>query len=43
MINHGVIEFLEKAYKEGTYLIVGLHDDNLVKSYKGNDFPIMGQ
>lgn len=37
----GFIDFLEKAKKEGDYLIVGLHSDPIVNRYKGNNYPIM--
>jgi ethanolamine-phosphate cytidylyltransferase len=35
------LDFLEKAKKEGDYLIVGLHTDPVVNRYKGQNYPIM--
>ncbi|XP_017075749.1 ethanolamine-phosphate cytidylyltransferase isoform X3 [Drosophila eugracilis] len=37
----GHLDFLEKASKLGDYLIVGLHTDPVVNSYKGSNYPIM--
>lgn len=37
----GHIEFLKKARALGTYLIVGLHDDNVLTQIKGQGYPIM--
>ncbi|XP_054156496.1 ethanolamine-phosphate cytidylyltransferase-like [Oppia nitens] len=37
----GHIDFLEKARKEGDYLIVGLHTDLVVNRYRGYNYPIM--
>lgn len=37
----GHLDFLEKAKKEGDYLIVGLHTDPVVNRYKGSNYPIM--
>lgn len=37
----GFMDFLEKAKKEGDYLIVGLHSDSIVNRYKGDNYPIM--
>ncbi|KAK2714106.1 hypothetical protein QYM36_008636 [Artemia franciscana] len=37
----GHLDFLEKARKEGDYLIVGLHTDPVVNTYKGSNYPIM--
>lgn len=37
----GLLDFLEKAKKEGDYLIVGLHSDPIVNRYKGQNYPIM--
>jgi ethanolamine-phosphate cytidylyltransferase len=37
----GHIEFLKKAKELGTYLIVGLHDDDVITQVKGQGFPIM--
>ncbi|XP_016962088.1 ethanolamine-phosphate cytidylyltransferase isoform X3 [Drosophila biarmipes] len=37
----GHLDFLEKARKLGDYLIVGLHTDPVVNSYKGSNYPIM--
>ena len=37
----GHLDFLEKAAALGDYLIVGLHTDEAVKRYKGQNFPIM--
>uniref|UniRef100_A0A1B6CVY4 ethanolamine-phosphate cytidylyltransferase n=3 Tax=Clastoptera arizonana TaxID=38151 RepID=A0A1B6CVY4_9HEMI len=37
----GHLDFLEKARKEGDFLIVGLHTDPVVNRYKGSNYPIM--
>ncbi|XP_030372885.1 ethanolamine-phosphate cytidylyltransferase isoform X4 [Scaptodrosophila lebanonensis] len=37
----GHLDFLEKAHELGDYLIVGLHTDPVVNSYKGSNYPIM--
>lgn len=37
----GHLDFLEKARKEGDFLIVGLHTDLEVNRYKGSNYPIM--
>ncbi|KAK2188909.1 hypothetical protein NP493_120g04046 [Ridgeia piscesae] len=37
----GHLDFLEKASKEGDYLIVGLHTDQVVNRYKLGNNPIM--
>ncbi|XP_039950605.1 ethanolamine-phosphate cytidylyltransferase isoform X1 [Bactrocera neohumeralis] len=37
----GHLDFLEKARELGDYLIVGLHTDPVVNSYKGSNYPIM--
>ena len=37
----GHLDFLEKCRELGSYLIVGLHTDPVVNSYKGSNFPIM--
>uniref|UniRef100_A0A1A9W0P7 ethanolamine-phosphate cytidylyltransferase n=1 Tax=Glossina brevipalpis TaxID=37001 RepID=A0A1A9W0P7_9MUSC len=37
----GHLDFLEKAKQLGDYLIVGLHTDPVVNSYKGSNYPIM--
>ncbi|XP_017853992.1 ethanolamine-phosphate cytidylyltransferase isoform X1 [Drosophila busckii] len=37
----GHLDFLEKARKLCDYLIVGLHTDPVVNSYKGSNYPIM--
>ncbi|KAJ3075583.1 Ethanolamine-phosphate cytidylyltransferase [Rhizoclosmatium hyalinum] len=37
----GHIEFLKAAKALGTYLIVGVHDDESVNNYMGSSFPIM--
>ncbi|XP_005181836.1 ethanolamine-phosphate cytidylyltransferase isoform X1 [Musca domestica] len=37
----GHLDFLEKAKELGDYLIVGLHTDPVVNSYKGSNYPIM--
>merc|ERR1719208_628135 len=37
----GHLDFLEKAAKEGDFLIVGLHTDPVVNRYKGSNYPIM--
>ncbi|KAM7353600.1 phosphoethanolamine cytidylyltransferase isoform 3-T3 [Cochliomyia hominivorax] len=37
----GHLDFLQKAKELGDYLIVGLHTDPVVNSYKGSNYPIM--
>lgn len=37
----GHLDFLEKAKEYGDFLIVGLHTDPVVNSYKGSNYPIM--
>lgn len=37
----GHLDFLEKAKQHGDYLIVGLHTDPVVNTYKGSNYPIM--
>lgn len=37
----GLLDFLEAAKKQGDYLIVGLHTDQVVNRYKGSNYPIM--
>ncbi|KAJ3410040.1 hypothetical protein CcCBS67573_g00289 [Chytriomyces confervae] len=37
----GHIEFLKKAKEEGDYLLVGVHDDDVVNKIMGSNFPIM--
>jgi len=41
LFHTGHIEFLKKARELGTYLIVGLHDDNVITQFKGPGYPIM--
>lgn len=37
----GHLDFLEQARAQGDFLIVGLHTDPVVNSYKGKNYPIM--
>lgn len=37
----GHLDFLQKAKELGDYLIVGLHTDPVVNSYKSSNYPIM--
>lgn len=37
----GHLSFLEEASKHGDYIIVGIHTDQLVNHYKGQNYPIM--
>lgn len=41
MFHVGHLDFLEQARKQGDYLIVGLHTDPVVNTYKGHNYPIM--
>ncbi|CBH18461.1 ethanolamine-phosphate cytidylyltransferase [Trypanosoma equiperdum] len=41
LFHAGHIRFLQKARALGDYLIVGIHDDQLVRESKGEHFPIM--
>jgi len=36
----GHIDFLERARREGTYLVVGIYDDSTVNGIKGANYPI---
>ena len=40
MLHPGLVDFLEAAKKEGSYLIVGLYEDNVVNEYKGSQYPV---
>ena len=40
MLHPGLVDFLEAAKREGSYLIVGLYDDEVVNQYKGSSYPI---
>ncbi|XP_044269919.1 ethanolamine-phosphate cytidylyltransferase-like [Tribolium madens] len=37
----GHVQFLEKAAELGDYVIVGLYSDEVVRGYKGPDYPVM--
>lgn len=41
LFNHSHIRLLQKARQKGDYLIVGVHEDNIIRQAKGNKFPIM--
>ncbi len=41
MIHIGHIATLQKAKEQGDYLIVGLHDDDVISEKKGINFPIL--
>ena len=41
MFHQGHIEFLKKAKEMGSYLIVGIHNDNTVNKHRGLNFPIL--
>ncbi|KAK7507445.1 hypothetical protein BaRGS_00001380 [Batillaria attramentaria] len=41
LFNVGHVDFLEKAAAEGDFLIVGLHNDSVVRRYKGDKYPII--
>ena len=38
----GHVETIRRAKEMGDYLIVGIHDDQIVNYHKGSNFPIMG-
>ncbi|KAL5250134.1 hypothetical protein ACHWQZ_G016011 [Mnemiopsis leidyi] len=40
LMHPGLVDFLEAAKKEGSYLIVGLYEDSAVSQYKGSQYPI---
>ncbi|EGR30689.1 hypothetical protein IMG5_125800 [Ichthyophthirius multifiliis] len=40
MLHVGHIQTLQKAKELGDYLIVGLHDDEIINEKKGNNYPI---
>uniref|UniRef100_A0A1I8ILL8 ethanolamine-phosphate cytidylyltransferase n=1 Tax=Macrostomum lignano TaxID=282301 RepID=A0A1I8ILL8_9PLAT len=37
----GHIDFLEKCYSMATYVIIGIHSDQIVNWYRGYNYPIM--
>lgn len=41
VLHVGHVDFLSKAKEQGDYVIVGLHPDEIVTKYKGNNYPIM--
>lgn len=41
LLHNGHTKVLEKARKLGDFLYVGIHDDDIVNSLKGNNFPII--
>ncbi|XP_064625984.1 ethanolamine-phosphate cytidylyltransferase-like [Lineus longissimus] len=41
LLHAGHVDFLEEAAKQGDYLIVGVHTDQVVNKYKGSNHPIM--
>jgi len=41
LLHVGHIEFLQKARELGTFLIVGVHSDEVVNKMKGQNYPIM--
>jgi len=41
MLHNGHVEILKRAKEEGTFLYVGVHDDEEVNQYKGSNFPIL--
>jgi len=40
LLHPGLVDFLEAAKGEGSYLIVGLYEDTVVNQYKGSSYPI---
>jgi ethanolamine-phosphate cytidylyltransferase len=41
MFHAGHVEILKRAKQEGSYLIVGVHNDAVVNSHRGLNYPIM--
>lgn len=41
MFHAGHVEFLQLAKAQGTYLIVGIHNDAIVNKHRGLNYPIM--
>lgn len=41
MLHIGHIKTLQKAKELGTYLIVGIHDDETINKEKGSNYPIL--
>ncbi|TMW60078.1 hypothetical protein Poli38472_000120 [Pythium oligandrum] len=41
MFHSGHVEFLKLAKAQGTYLVVGVHNDSIVNAHRGLNYPIM--
>ena len=41
MLHNGHIDTLKKAREQGDYLYVGVWADDMVKFYRGNNYPIL--
>ena len=41
LFHAGHVDFLQACLELGNYIIVGLHEDQVVNAYKGGNFPIM--
>jgi cytidyltransferase-like protein len=41
LLHHGHLKRLEEAKKLGTFLYVGIWDDEMTRYYKGNHYPIL--
>ena len=42
LMHPGVVERLKLAKQQGDYLYVGLWDDDMIRYYKGNKYPLQG-
>ncbi|KAF7272413.1 hypothetical protein GWI33_014800 [Rhynchophorus ferrugineus] len=41
LLHAGHVDFLEKVHQQADYVLVGLHSDEVIKKYKGTQYPVM--